>query len=115
MSPSIPVSSHNRAGANAPTSLPSGLGAGGRGKEKAPCRYLHFEVDWDEADENKSAAAAMSAYKKVNTKKETKKPFRLGIGQGPTGKITDMVGDCVTVVHICVLTSQSGPTSMDQL
>jgi mRNA (2'-O-methyladenosine-N6-)-methyltransferase len=29
-------------------SLPSGLGAGGRGKEKAPCRYLHYEVDWDE-------------------------------------------------------------------
>ncbi|KAG9097772.1 hypothetical protein FS749_005551 [Ceratobasidium sp. UAMH 11750] len=27
--------------------LPSGLGAGGRGKEKAPCRYLHFEVDYD--------------------------------------------------------------------
>lgn len=28
-------------------SLPSGLGAGGRGKEKAPCRYVHFEVDYD--------------------------------------------------------------------
>ena len=24
--------------------LPSGLGAGGRGKEKAPCRYPHYEV-----------------------------------------------------------------------
>ncbi|KZO93729.1 MT-A70-domain-containing protein [Calocera viscosa TUFC12733] len=30
--------------------LPSGLGAGGRGKEKAPCRYLHFEVDYDGDD-----------------------------------------------------------------
>ncbi|KAG8931341.1 hypothetical protein FRC02_002848 [Tulasnella sp. 418] len=30
-------------------SLPSGLGAGGRGKEKTPCRYLHFEVDYDGA------------------------------------------------------------------
>lgn len=40
---------HPHAG-RAPVSLPSGLGAGGRGKDKAPCRYLHYEVDWDESD-----------------------------------------------------------------
>jgi mRNA (2'-O-methyladenosine-N6-)-methyltransferase len=77
--------------ANSPASLPSGLGAGGRGKEKAPCRYLHFEVDWDEADENQATAAAASAYKKINAKKEPKKPVKLGIGQGPSGKITELV------------------------
>jgi len=38
-------------GGRGPSSLPSGLGAGGRGKDKAPCRYLHYEVDWDEGDE----------------------------------------------------------------
>ncbi|KIM29454.1 hypothetical protein M408DRAFT_113659 [Serendipita vermifera MAFF 305830] len=44
MSPSIhPLPAVARpAGAVA---LPSGLGAGGRGKEKAPCRYLHYAVD----------------------------------------------------------------------
>lgn len=100
LSPSIPPlpSSHNHprmatgtsgsAGApnaNTPVSLPSGLGAGGRGKEKAPCRYLHFEVDWDETS---AGGVVANAYK--NTKREAKKqPFKLGIGQGPTGKITE--------------------------
>nr|VWO97305.1 Zn(2)-C6 fungal-type domain-containing protein [Ganoderma boninense] len=45
-SPSIPpLPSHRQmqygAQGQGPVSLPSGLGAGGRGKEKAPCRYLH--------------------------------------------------------------------------
>jgi mRNA (2'-O-methyladenosine-N6-)-methyltransferase len=98
LSPSIlpPSSSgsHSRSGApnaNSPASLPSGLGAGGRGKERAPCRYLHFEVDWDEADENQAASAAISAYKKVNAKKEPKKPVKLGIYQGPSGKVAELV------------------------
>ncbi|KAE9386814.1 MT-A70-domain-containing protein, partial [Gymnopus androsaceus JB14] len=47
-SPSIPP--FPPPGARGPSSLPSGLGAGGRGKEKAPCRYLHYEVDWDGGD-----------------------------------------------------------------
>jgi mRNA m6A methyltransferase catalytic subunit len=73
--------------ANTPISLPSGLGAGGRGKEKAPCRYLHFEVDWDETS---TGTATANAYK--NAKRELKKkPYKLGIGQGPTGKLTEPV------------------------
>lgn len=56
--------------------MPSGLGAGGRGKEKAPCRYLHFEVDWDGGD-------GEAPHKPVVVKK---KPHRLGIGLGPEGK-----------------------------
>lgn len=59
--------------------LPSGLGAGGRGKEKAPCRYLHYEVDWDAGDAGKGD----------DVRKDTtmrKKPYRLGIGLGPMGK-----------------------------
>lgn len=55
--------------------LPSGLGAGGQGKAKAPCRYLHFEVDWDERD--------TIAYKKTVNSEPTHKPYKLGIGLGP--------------------------------
>lgn len=58
-------------------SLPSGLGAGGRGKEKAPCRYLHFEVDWDVTD-----GGGQPDYRQDLRKK----PYKLGIGLGPAGK-----------------------------
>lgn len=61
-----------------PVSLPSGLGAGGRGKEKAPCRYLHYEVDWDEGDGRQS----------MNGKgKEVirRKRHRVELGLGPLG------------------------------
>lgn len=68
-------------------SLPSGLGAGGRGKEKAPCRYLHFEVDWDVTD-----GSGQPGYRQD----VKKKPYQLGIGLGPTGKETPAV--CVMVV-----------------
>ncbi|EKM59733.1 uncharacterized protein PHACADRAFT_88183 [Phanerochaete carnosa HHB-10118-sp] len=81
-SPSIPPLPSNRAphgyGAQGQTTvaLPSGLGAGGRGKEKAPCRYLHFEIDWDVND---------GAGRSDQT--EPKKMLhKLGIGLGPTGK-----------------------------
>ncbi|KAF9036127.1 MT-A70-domain-containing protein [Hymenopellis radicata] len=79
--PPFPGSSHSYTpGMRGPTSLPSGLGAGGRGKEKAPCRYLHYEVDWDQGDGDGS--------EKRN--KEVVKPntHRLGLGLGPTGKFT---------------------------
>lgn len=59
-----------------PTSLPSGLGAGGRGKEKAPCRYLHYEIDWDGGDGD---------WKKQS--KPRKKVHRLRIGLGPSGRV----------------------------
>ena len=62
-------------------SLPSGLGAGGRGKEKQPCRYLHYEVDWDERDVDTSRA----------TQKGKKRPYRIGIGMGPNGKDVPVV------------------------
>ena len=61
--------------------LPSGLGAGGRGKEKAPCRYLHFEVDWDGGDGSPNA----------DRSEVKKKAFKLGIGLGPAGKETPIV------------------------
>ncbi|GBE79234.1 MT-A70-domain-containing protein [Sparassis crispa] len=81
-SPSIPpLPSHRAVGYGAQgggaVSLPSGLGAGGRGKEKAPCRYLHFEVDWDTSD------GAAYVEKRTEVKRT---PFKLGIGLGPTGK-----------------------------
>ncbi|KAL6306689.1 MT-A70-domain-containing protein [Sparassis latifolia] len=81
-SPSIPpFPSHRAVGYGAQgggaVSLPSGLGAGGRGKEKAPCRYLHFEVDWDTSD------GAAYVEKRTEVKRT---PFKLGIGLGPTGK-----------------------------
>ena len=62
-------------------SLPSGLGAGGRGKEKAPCRYLHYEVDYDEGD-----GGALEAQAWRNSTRGRKKPYRLEIGLGPFGK-----------------------------
>ncbi|KAG6911727.1 hypothetical protein DXG01_007977 [Tephrocybe rancida] len=87
-SPSIPpfpgaTHSHGQAPPNTrgPASLPSGLGAGGRGKEKAPCRYLHYELDWDEGD-GEITRIANGKGKEV-TKKNIHK---LGIGQGPAGK-----------------------------
>ncbi|KAA1466102.1 MT-A70-domain-containing protein [Dentipellis sp. KUC8613] len=81
-SPSIPPlpSAHNQINAQWPKpQLPSGLGAGGRGKEKAPCRYLHYEVDWDPGDVNKE---------EKRDDRPKKRPFRLGIGLGPTGVAT---------------------------
>ncbi|GAW05646.1 MT-A70-domain-containing protein [Lentinula edodes] len=58
------------------------LRAGGRGKEKAPCRYLHYEIDWDGGDgDNVQQASRM-----------IKRPqHKLGIGLGPTGKRTPML------------------------
>ncbi|KAI0771925.1 MT-A70-domain-containing protein [Trametes elegans] len=83
-SPSIPpLPSHRQiqygAQGQGPVSLPSGLGAGGRGKEKAPCRYLHFEVDWDVNDGQNVAEQRQVA---------KKKPYRLPLGLGPEGKET---------------------------
>ncbi len=54
--------------------LPSGLGAGGRGKEKAPCRYLHYEIDWDAGDAGSEAKWE---------ERPVKKPHRLALGLGP--------------------------------
>ena len=65
-----------------PVSLPSGLGAGGRGKEKAPCRYLHFEVDWDVNDGQGLADQRVAP---------RRKPYRLKLGLGPEGKETTPV------------------------
>ncbi|KAL1946687.1 hypothetical protein VTO73DRAFT_14791 [Trametes versicolor] len=81
-SPSIPpLPSHRQsqygAQGQGPVSLPSGLGAGGRGKEKAPCRYLHFEVDWDVND-----GQGMAEHRQV----AKRKPYKLPLGLGPGGK-----------------------------
>lgn len=64
--------------------LPSGLGAGGRGKEKAPCRYLHFEVDYDEDEDGTLPVQPV------------KPPIgpRLDIGLGPSATPTKLVRAC---------------------
>ena len=76
-----------------PLSLPSGLGAGGRGKEKAPCRYLHYEVDWDGGD--------------VEWKREgrrvRKKIHKLDIGLGPAGKEARVVGLLVYLGRVVLI------------
>lgn len=90
-SPSIPpLPSHRQiqygAQGSGPVSLPSGLGAGGRGKEKAPCRYLHFEVDWDVNDgQGFAEQRALSR----------RRPYKLGLGLGPTGKLSPPVCSCL--------------------
>ncbi|KAJ7228901.1 MT-A70-domain-containing protein, partial [Mycena pura] len=88
-SPSIPpfpgtAHSHGLVPPNTrgPASLPSGLGAGGRGKDKAPCRYLHYEVDWDGGDGDWPRSSDGKG------KGEKREPHKLGIGMGPTGKVT---------------------------
>lgn len=78
-SPSIPPFPSGNA---TRVSLPSGLGAGGRGKEKAPCRYLHFEVDWDEKDGQVTSTNDIG-WKEVQ---RMRNPFKLDIGMGPDGK-----------------------------
>lgn len=67
-------------------SLPSGLGAGGRGKEKAPCRYLHFEVDYD----GTIVDAERERHRGANIKENTI-IHKLGIGMGPGGNDVDLV------------------------
>jgi len=67
-------------------SLPSGLGAGGRGKEKAPCRYLHYEVDWDEGD-----GGSLEAQASRTSNRNIKKLYKLGIGMGPARKETKLL------------------------
>lgn len=85
-SPSIPpFPSANLPRPPGSVALPSGLGAGGRGKEKAPCRYLHFEVDWDGGD-----GVPMPSNVVVK-----KKPHKLGIGLGPSGKEEPLVSTSV--------------------
>ncbi|KAF9057292.1 MT-A70-domain-containing protein [Panaeolus papilionaceus] len=86
-SPSIPpfpgtAHSHGMAPPNSrvPSMLPSGLGAGGRGKEKAPCRYLHYEVDWDGTE---------GEWKR--NKPAKKNIHRLKIGMGPDGEERKML------------------------
>ena len=82
-------------------SLPSGLGAGGRGKEKQPCRYLHYEVDWDEKDVDTSRV----------TQKDKKKPYRIGIGMGPNGKDVPVASIyCTSHIHmLCLYCKQLPP------
>ncbi|KIJ70592.1 hypothetical protein HYDPIDRAFT_105327 [Hydnomerulius pinastri MD-312] len=83
-SPSIPSFT---SGSATRVSLPSGLGAGGRGKEKAPCRYLHFEVDWDERD-GQATGVGDPGWK---DRQRIRKPFKLEIGMGPDGKDMQML------------------------
>lgn len=85
-----------------PSSLPSGLGAGGRGKDKAPCRYLHFEVDWNEPDEA-STTGILTAKKSM---------FASSIGRGPTINTKS-----VSLRHSIYeqISQQSVSPSMDQL
>jgi mRNA (2'-O-methyladenosine-N6-)-methyltransferase len=89
-----------------PLSLPSGLGAGGRGKEKAPCRYLHYEVDWDEG----------AGEWKTESGRVRKKIHKLDIGLGPAGKEARVVGFLVYLGLCCAdQLSMEASSSMDQL
>jgi len=87
-----------------PVSLPSGLGAGGRGKEKAPCRYLHYEIDWDGGD---------GEWTKEKLPK--KKIRRLNIGLGPTGKISKPVRNLLGAHNTFHQSKIAVASSVDQL
>lgn len=85
--------------------LPSGLGAGGRGKEKAPCRYLHYEVDWDAGD-----AGAEAKWED----RPVKKPHRLSLGLGPKSASESLVSLGSPIDDaLFILSSASSP--VDQL
>lgn len=85
----------NLTNARGPVSLPSGLGAGGRGKEKAPCRYLHYEVDWDGNDEKARQERENERHTQL-----TKRPYKLGLGNGPTGRISKPVRCSPFMIHL---------------
>ncbi len=80
------------------TSLPSGLGAGGRGKEKAPCRYLHYEVDWDPPISGPGALETEKRNREREEKDRGGRAHRLEIGMGPTGKGVKLV--CTLCFHL---------------
>jgi mRNA (2'-O-methyladenosine-N6-)-methyltransferase len=85
--------------------LPSGLGAGGRGKEKAPCRYLHYEIDWDAGD-----AGAEAKWED----RPVKKPHRLSVGLGPNGTFEPPVSLGPSIWD-ALITHSSASSAMDQL
>ncbi|KAI6034082.1 MT-A70-domain-containing protein [Pisolithus microcarpus] len=66
--------------AQSPSIPPFPSGSATRGKEKAPCRYLHFEVDWDERDGPAIGSDHTTEVMKVD------RPFKLEIGLGPNKK-----------------------------
>ena len=87
--------------------MPSGLGAGGRGKDKAPCRYLHYEVDWDEGD----------GEWKTESGRVRKKIHKLDIALGPAGKEAHVVDCLIFFLKLCCADQLSieASSSMDQL
>ncbi|KAF8511206.1 MT-A70-domain-containing protein [Gautieria morchelliformis] len=90
LSPSIPpFPSSNIPRPPSSISLPSGLGAGGRGKEKAPCRYLHFEVDYDGSIPE--AERERRREKDRLGSQEYHSTHKLGIGLGPEGVEVDLL------------------------
>ena len=123
MSPSIhPLPTVARpAGAVA---LPSGLGAGGRGKEKAPCRYLHYAVDLsednndrngsmqnDQSDEEEEDVYGGSLIRNGREEKP-KRTHRIEVGLGPIGKGYQIVCIFVYINLLLSLTTSLAPTSM---
>lgn len=86
--------------------LPSGLGAGGRGKEKAPCRYLHFEVDWDETE------SPSPDFKRIVRKFNNDK---LPIGLGPEGVMKPLVRSYSLLSSTLVMLISTATAAMDQL
>lgn len=97
MSPSIhPLPSVPRPAGS--VALPSGLGAGGRGKEKAPCRYLHFEVDMgtpaisetpsssDEERDDIYHDGPPTLRRIRNGPEKPQRTHRIELGLGPVGK-----------------------------
>lgn len=70
------------------TTLPSGLGAGGRGKEKAPCRYLHFEVDYDGLPREGGMAGSTAPVPSGSQSQSLDDVPRLNVGMGPSGQIS---------------------------
>lgn len=87
--------------------LPSGLGAGGRGKEKAPCRYLHYEIDWDAGD-----AGAETKWEE----RPVKKPHRLALGLGPKGAFGPLVSWFIAAtMHRSRITLSLASSAVDQL
>lgn len=91
------------------------MGAGGRGKEKAPCRYLHYEVDWDpsDADNEKEKEKERERQRALQLRK---KPHRLNIGLGPLGCETTPVRAFLVPIVVVKLTFRGiASSAMDKL
>ncbi|KAJ7490212.1 hypothetical protein B0H11DRAFT_2400783 [Mycena galericulata] len=77
----FPGSTHSHGNTRGPSSLPSGLDTDRRGKDKPPCRYLHYEAHWDGGDGDWAHSGNLRGRNAPKRRRH-----KLSAGMGPAGK-----------------------------